>query len=408
MTDEVAEQVLRNNYLQTQAISLLEADAVERIREHQYLIRVLEREAGLDRALEFLPRGEEIDERRKANKGLTRPELAVLLSYGKMALYRDMIASSVPEDRYLSRELAAYFPAPLRRRYEDLMAGHRLAREIIATALTNSLVNRMGPVFAYRTRDETGADMASVARAYTIAREVFNVRALWQAIENLDSQVHANTQYSMMSRTTRLLKHGTHWFLDRPALIDDIAAAVQRFGPAARKLVVGTAEYLTGREYKRFEDARVLYADIGIPDDVARVMAGLHSLHSALDIIEVAEHTDADVLFVAAIYFRLGESLEVDWLRDQVERLTVEGRWQAMARNSMRENLYFLQGQITQQVLDVAGRQPPDKALANWSEARADRLIHVHDTISEMRTQGQMDFATLGVALQEIRRLTQV
>ena len=152
----------------------------------------------------------------------------------------------------------------------------------------------------------------------------------------------------------------------------------------------------------------MLYADIGIPDDVARVMAGLHSLHSALDIIEVAEHTDADVLFVAAIYFRLGESLEVDWLRDQVERLTVEGRWQAMARNSMRENLYFLQGQITQQVLDVAGRQPPDKALANWSEARADRLIHVHDTISEMRTQGQMDFATLGVALQEIRRLTQV
>jgi glutamate dehydrogenase len=408
MTDEVAEQVLRNNYLQTQAISLLEANAVERIREHQYLIRVLEREVGLDRELEFLPRGEEIDERRKAGKGLTRPELAVLLSYGKMALYRDMIASSVPEDRYLSRELVSYFPVPLQQRYEDLMADHRLAREIIATALTNSLVNRMGPVFAYRTRDETGADVASVARAYTIAREVFNIRALWQAIENLDNQVHANTQYSMMSRTTRLLKHGTHWFLDRPAMVDDIAAAVQRFGPAARKLVVGTAEYLTGREYKRFEDARVLYADIGIPDDVARVMAGLHSLHSALDIIEVAEHTDADVLFVAAVYFRLGEALEIDWLRDQVERLTVEGRWQAMARNSMRENLYFVQGQITQQVLDVAGRRPPDKALADWSEARADRLKHVHDTMAEMRTQGQMDFATLGVALQEIRRLTQV
>jgi glutamate dehydrogenase len=407
MTDEVAEQVLRNNYLQTQAISLLETNAVERIREHQYLMRVLEREVGLDRELEYLPTGEEIDERRKTGGGLTRPELAVLLSYGKMALYRDLIRSRVPEDRYLSRELIAYFPKPLQRRYEDLMAAHRLSREIIATLITNSLVNRMGPVFAYRTRDETGADVASVARAYTIAREVFNVRALWQAIEGLDNKVHANTQYSMMSRTTRLLKHGTHWFLDRTSVMDDIAGAVQRFGPAARKLTVGTSEYLTGREFKRFEDARALYTDIGIPDETARVMAGLHSLHSALDIAEVAEHSGADVLYVASVYFRLGERLEIDWLRDQVERLTVEGRWEAMARNSMRENLYTLQGEITGQVLEATSRRPPEQAVNAWSEPRTSRLEHIRDTIGEMRAQGQMDFPTLGVAMQEIRRLTQ-
>ena len=408
MTDEVAQQVLRNNYLQTQAISLLESNAVERIREHQYLIRILELESGLDRQLEFLPGAEEIDERRKAGKGLTRPELAVLVSYGKMSLYRDLIASHIPEDQYLGRELIEYFPKPLQRRYEALMGGHRLSREIIATLITNSLVNRMGPVFAYRTRDETGADVASVARAYTIAREVFNVRALWGAIEALDNSVHANTQYSMMSRTTRLLKHGTHWFLDRAALIDDIAGAVQRFGPFARQLVMGTSEYLTGRELKRFEDARALYADIGIPDEVARVMAGLHSLHSALDIIEVAQATEKDVLLVASIYFRLGEAIEIDWLRDQVERLAVEGRWQAMARNSMRENLYFLQGQITQQVLDAGGRRLPDKSVTNWIEGRHDRVEHVREIIGEMRAQGPMDFPTLGVAMQEIRRLTQI
>jgi glutamate dehydrogenase len=370
-------------------------------------MRVLEREIGLDRELEFLPNSDEIDERRRSGRGLTRPELAVLLSYGKMALYRDLIRSRVPEDRYLSRELIAYFPQPLQRRYEDLMGEHRLSREIIATLITNSLVNRMGPVFAYRTRDETGADVASVARAYTIAREVFNVRSLWQAIENLDNKVHANTQYSMMIRTTRLLKHGTHWFLDRVNAMDDIAGAVQRFGPAARKLIVGTAEYLTGRELKRFEDARALYTDIGIPDETARVMAGLHSSHSALDIAEVGEETGSDVLYVASVYFRIGEALEIDWLRDQVERLAVEGRWQAMARNSMRENLYALQGRITAQVLETSGRRQPEQALTSWSEARTDRIRHVRATIGEMRAQGQMDFPTLGVAMQEIRRLTQ-
>ena len=408
MTDEVAEQVLRNNYLQGQAISLLEANAVERIREHQYLIHALERRGTLDRALEFLPDDEMINERRTSGRGLSRPELSVLLSYGKMSLYTDMIASNVPEDPYLSHELISYFPKPLQRKYRNLMGQHRLSREIIATLVTNSLVNRMGPVFAYRTSDETGADLASVARAYAIAREVFDVRSLWSSIEELDNEVHANAQYSMMNRTTRLLKHGTHWLLDRPDLVRDIEAAVKRFANHARKICDNLEEYLAGRELRRFGEAFGLYKELGIPDGIARRMAGLHAMHSALDIIEVAQDAGASPAAAAHIYFTLGQELRIDWLRDQVEQLSVEGRWQAMARNSMRENLYHLQGQLTRLVIAANKRKPPPAAVQAWIAAHRERVDHVLTTSREMISMGSTDFPTLSVAMQEIRRLTQL
>ncbi len=408
MTDEVAELVLRNNYLQTQAISLLEAGASERINEHAYLIRLLERRGMLDRSLEFLPSDEEIGERNKAGRGLTRPELAVLLSYGKMALYSDMIGSNVPEDDYLGKELIGYFPLPLQRRYRELMNDHRLSREIIATLITNSIVNRMGPVFAYRTQDETGADLASVARAYAIAREVFDIRSLWADIEALDNEVHANAQYSMLNRTSRLLKHGTHWFLDRPQLVADISASVSRFGPPAMEISAAIADNLTGRELQRFNEAASLYQEIGIPDGVAARMASLHAMHSALDIVEVAQNTSETPAKVAQTYFALGEHLGLDWLRDQVERLAVSGRWQAMARNSMRENLYLLQGQLTLQVVQQGGRRrSPESAFQAWSDARTERIDHVVDIMGELRAVETMDFPTLSVAIQEIRRLSQ-
>ncbi len=152
-------------------------------------MRALEQSGELNAALEYLPNDEAIADRRKMGKGLTRPELAVILSYSKIWLYNKLIHSNVPEDKYLSRELVRYFPEPIRKRYGRHLGRHRLRREIIATATTNSLVNRMGPVFAIRAQEDTGAEVAAIARAYTIAREIFAMRDLWAAIESLDNRV---------------------------------------------------------------------------------------------------------------------------------------------------------------------------------------------------------------------------
>ncbi|MBV8495663.1 MAG: NAD-glutamate dehydrogenase, partial [Gammaproteobacteria bacterium] len=251
-TNEVAALVLRNNYLQGQAISTLELQGAARLPEFQHLIRSLERSGELNRTLEFLPSDEELGERRKSGTGLTRPELAILLAYGKIWLNNHLLASDVPEDPYLSAELTRYFPAAVQQRFHRAITHHRLRREIIATAVTNSLVNRMGPTFVSRTQEDTGAEPAQVARAYTAAREIFAMREVWEQIEALDNKVPAKLQYEAAFQTSRLLRHATYWLLAARRGLQ-VDAAVAEFREGVGRLEAISHEVLTGAELEHFE-----------------------------------------------------------------------------------------------------------------------------------------------------------
>src|SRR5256884_6551646 len=273
-TSEVASLVLRNNYLQSQALSTLEAQSAARLPEFQHLIRSLERPGELSRALEFLPSDDGLAERRKSGIGLTRPELAILLAYSKIWLNNHLLASDVPEDPYLSAELGRYFPAPLRERFPRAIARHRPRREIIATATTNSLVNRMGPTFVPRAQEDTGAGPAQVARAYSAAREIFAMRALWEHIEALDNKVPAGLQHEGPFHTSRPLPPPTHRLLtSRSPLPVDAAGGEFRAGVRALQAEIPPA--LTGAELTRFEESRARLAASGMPPPLAARVASL-------------------------------------------------------------------------------------------------------------------------------------
>ncbi|MGH2405716.1 MAG: NAD-glutamate dehydrogenase domain-containing protein, partial [bacterium] len=226
MTNEVAELVLRDNVGQTRALSNARAQAASMLDVHARYIASLEQMGRLDRAIEFLPTADALAERKAAGLGLTTPELAVLLAYTKIALFDVLVASDVPEDPYLSAELERYFPTPLRQRFRDRMQGHRLRREIIATSVTNTMVNQAGISFAFRLTEETTAAAPDIARAHAIAREVFAMPALWAEMEALDTRVAADTQTAMILEGRRLVERATRWLLRNRRPPFDIAAAI--------------------------------------------------------------------------------------------------------------------------------------------------------------------------------------
>jgi glutamate dehydrogenase len=406
MTDEVAELVLRNNYLQGQAISTLEAHAAERFNEHMHVVRVLQQSGDLDRALEFLPGEEEVAERRKQRRGLTRPELAIVLAYSKIWLNSKLVHSNVPEDPYLSKELERYFPSPIVRRFRQYLPRHRLRREIIATATANSLVNRMGPVFALRAQEDTGAAPADIARAYTIAREVFGIRDLWTAIEGLDNKVAAATQYAMMYQTSRLLRHMTYWFLQNYPTDLEIEKAVSRFAPGVELLMSNLHTVLAGNDLRRYREAVAASVATGVPEMIAQRVAGLLPMNSALDLVEVAQQHDVPVELTAATYFLLGERLGLDWVRDQVEGLVSDGHWQAVARSTLRDNLYSLQRGLAAKVLASGKVKEAEPAVDGWLAGRRQQIDYLQQTFREMKN-ARTDFPTLSVALQAVRRLAE-
>jgi glutamate dehydrogenase len=406
MTDEVAGLVLRNNYLQGQAISTGEFHSKERLGENASVIRMLERSGDLNRALEFLPSDEEIAERRKAGEGLTRPELAILLSYGKIWLYRALIHSNVPEDPYLSGELIRYFPGPVQRRFAARLKRHRLRREIIATAITNSLINRMGPVFPVRAQDDTGADPAAIARAYTTVREVFAVRDIWSQIEDLDNEIPASVQYTAMDRTTRLLRHASYWLIENHRERLDIERAVHRYAAPVRELWSELGSALSATAAARLDADRSKLIEQHVPERLATRIASLETLHCALDLVEVATAAKVGIGFAARTYFDIGERIGLAWIKEQIDGLTVEGQWQAAARRTVGDDLYGLQRRITGAALACKGRDPGAR-VDEWARRRAAPVDILKRILADLRTGSPPDFATLSVALQAVRRLAQ-
>jgi glutamate dehydrogenase len=194
MTDEVAEQVLRDNYEQNVLLGNARAQQHGMLTVHERLLHFLEEHGDLDRALEFLPGDAEIQRRNKEGLGLVSPEFAVLVAYAKLYLKDQLIGSSLPDDPWFESTLREYFPEPLRERYADEIAAHPLRREIITNAVANSMVNRGGITFAYRALEETGADPEQVARAYVVCREVFDLAGFVRAVEATDNLVSTQSQ----------------------------------------------------------------------------------------------------------------------------------------------------------------------------------------------------------------------
>ncbi|MGI9247347.1 MAG: NAD-glutamate dehydrogenase, partial [Steroidobacteraceae bacterium] len=407
MTDDVAALVLRDNYLQSQAISLLEATAVARLGDHAHFIRSLDLDGLLDRALEYLPSGEDMEDRRRSGLGLVRPELAIMVSYAKIALNAQLIQSDVPEDPYLGLELNRYFPPRLTRRYGELLGEHRLRREIIATATTNSIVNRMGPTFVARTQQDTGADAATVARAYAIARESFEVREIWNAIEALDNKVAAATQYGMVRETVALIRQATYWMIQRHRNALGIEQQVARLRPGIRELARAPLQWLQGAERTAYEARATQLARAGVPADLTRRIAACNPLHCAPDIVELALARRITVEAAAHAYFGIGAHFGLDWLREQIEALDAEGHWHSVARGSLREALFEVHRSLAQGVFEGSRETDPAKAVARWLTRHEAAAKHARAVMNDIRQQTtEVDFASLSVALQSVRRVT--
>ena len=401
MTDDVAALVLRNNYLQSQALSTAALWAVARLPEHRHLIRQLERAGELNRALEFLPDDETLTERQRAGMGLTRPELAVLLSYGKIWLNHHLLESDVPEDPYLAGELTRYFPKAVSARFAPEIAQHRLRREIISTATTNSLVNRMGPAFVLMLQEETGATPARITRAWTAAREVFDMRALWTRIEALDNQVAARAQYEMMDASAGLLRHITCWLLARREELS-VDAAVEQLREGVRELTSGITDVVTGGWRERHDAILKQHTTAGVPVGIAQHVAALDALDAALDIVELAAARRLSVMVVARAWFDLGVSLGLDWLRGRVEALQTDGSWQAVARTELRNGLQRTHRALVEKALTSRGSA--DARVAAWLATGGAPLARWRQMLEDLRTGGG-DFATLSVGAEALRKL---
>jgi glutamate dehydrogenase len=406
MTDEIAEQVLRDNYLQTQSITVSSAAGGHLLDRMARYMRALEKAGDLDRAIEYLPDDEVVAERFAKGLGMTRPELAVLMSYAKITLYDEILSSDLPDDPYMQGVLLNYFPHPLRETYGKQIAEHRLNREIIATVVTNEVINRVGMTFIHEVREKTGMSPADIVRAYTISREIFAMDALFAGIEALDNKAPAALQAAMLMECGRLIERGTVWFLRQGPHPLDINAQVESYGGQVARLSEDIEELLAEADRNLLTEQFTAFRERGAPDDLARDTAKLSFLVPACDIVRLARAADLEVLEVGRAYFAIGARFGFDWLRRAAGHLPSDGAWDKLAVNAIVDDLYGNQSELTSRVIEgLAELSAGDGAIDNWAEQRRPQVLRSEQLVAELQAGAAPDLAMLAVANRQLRSM---
>jgi glutamate dehydrogenase len=401
MTDEVAGLVLRDNYQQTQSLSVMSAQGAGALESQGRFMRLLEGRKFLDRGLEYLPNDEALAERQAKGTGLTRPELAVLLAYAKMATFEALLASEMPDDPHFADDLERYFPIPLRERFAAAIGRHRLRREIIATVVTNSLINRVGATFIHELMDRTGQAADDIARAYTVARDTFSLRDLWAAIEALDTKAPASAQAAMMLELGGVVERCTLWFLRNETQPLAIAATVARYRPGIVELAAALDGMMSEDRRRAVAGVAQPWIEAGVPAELASGVARLRTLASGADIVRTAAREGRGVVETARVYFALGDRLGFDWVRDCAGRLVPESHWQRMALQALADDCRAQQCLLAAKILEANGAID-EGTVETWAERNKATVGRVDHLLGDLRAGAQVDLAMLTVANRQL------
>jgi glutamate dehydrogenase len=423
MTDEVASLVLRDNYEQTQAISVTQSLGESALDEQARFMRALERVGKLDRVIEGLPDDDAIAERHTAHLGLTRPEIAVVQAYSKIVLYQDLLSSDLPDDPVLADDLLLYFPQQLRSRFLPAIERHKLRREIIATRVTNSMMNRLRPSFVMQSAEETGKSAGDVARAFIIVRESFDIPAIWSEIEGLDNKIPASAQISMLISVGQLLDRAILWLLRRSDGKLDIASTIAELQPGVTALSERLETVLPASLLSLLRTRETKLLDKKIPATLAARIARLDVMSSAMDIVRVARRTVAgtspaappvasapgEIAAVAKVYFGVGARFDLDRLRSGAAAIAAETPWQKAAVAHVIDDLFSYQSTLTTRIIaeEGAGAGAPAGPVEAWL-ARRPRIVERVDTLlHDIQTATTIDLAMLSVVTRQLRALVE-
>ncbi len=406
MTDTVADLVLADNYDQTQAISIERTKTLNHVKEHARFIQMLEKSGSLNRELEFLPSDEILKEYAASKRGLTAPEISVLLAYSKIHIYDILLDSDVPDDDFLRNVVEQYFPETLVKKYRSTIAEHRLRREIVATYITNKMVNQAGPLFAFQLSETTGASYADIARAFMCSREIFSIDQIWSQIEELDNKVDANIQIQMLNDAAGLLERSSLWLLRNRRMPIDIQQTVDYFKPGIEELRTCIPRSFAKPNKILHKKRKDLLIKARVPAEIAEQVAAFVALSSSMDLVEVANDRDIEMNIASSVYFSIGDILDLHWLRDNIADLQADNHWHLLAKSSLRNQLHRVQRLLTADML-AASKGTAKQRIDNWDTRNIKAKQRFKNVLRELKRSGKLDFPMLSVALGELQILRQ-
>lgn len=388
MTKEVADLVLLDNFKQNQSITISEASTALTIDMFGKFISHLEQNGILDRTVEFLPSDAEIARRASTGEKLTRPELAVILSYAKMMVRDELENSKLAEDEYFSPLLISYFPKSMQDRFRSEILSHHLKKDIILTMITNKIVNELGGPIIHLIQNDTGALMCDIVRSYSIISYIFDLDNLWLQVETESLNLSNEIRIAMFTDLVKVLRRGISWFiknLDHPI---EISKAIAFYTDATKKLSSSIGNLILGDAKEKLEYKTNYYISNNVNKDLASKIALLDSFISIFDIIFVSNKTKAANVEVAKIYFEVSDKFNIDWLRKSCEKQYNDSYWNRLSIQAMKDDLYDKQRRLLTKIVEsnISGLN-----VTTWLEQNADTSRDFINFVENLKLQENID-----------------
>ncbi|MDA0901921.1 MAG: NAD-glutamate dehydrogenase [Proteobacteria bacterium] len=408
MTDNVAEHVLTDNRLQTQILTIENSKGHLALGDQAQFLKMMERSGLLNSKVEFLPNEKEIAKRQYEKKGMTRPELSVMLSYSKMDLYAKILDSGLTKDKYFQSYLHNYFPVQLQEKFAKEIDSHRLRDEVIATVICNKIVNRVGITLMRQIAHDNGVAVNDVIKNCIIVCDSFDLDKVWQNIESLDGKVDHKVQVRMFLAINKLLERSILWLL-RNHKSKDIQSSINEFKSTISELCHILYNILADASRESYDRKVAEYLESKVPNNLVHKIASMDPLASAYDIIEISNKSKFDIKTAGQIYFEVGTRLHLKWLRSRVSGANIDNYWQKLSSKTILEDLYNYQMRIAQQVVDFSCKNkdfcPTGPSLDSWID-NVSLLVDRYDLfISDLRSQVNPDLSVFVVALNRIKAL---
>ena len=393
MTPEVERLVLRNNYLQTQAITITSFNQKIKIDDQESLMKKLAVFANLDRENEFLPSTDEMNSRKNRKDYLTRPELCVLFAYSKIYLYQELLKSSLINEKYFEQDLINYFPKQMQERFRDDIVNHKLAKEIIATSVNNSIINRVGITFMNNILESRQCKPCDVIRAYIVIREIFSLRKIWTQIESLDFKIPFNIQVELCATINGFIHKCIHMLLSHHFAPLPITQMVENMLPCINIL----NDFVTNKSEKTGINSRKkILQERGIPSEIAFDIA---KTIEEMQMFQMVVHNHKPELLEKQIsgYYALRNEVAIDQLSNWIANIPVES---VLHKNAIRElelKLYAKYCTLSQRF-----SHNYDNNKEKWMEEKQKQLALFAKLVDDIAKSQKQDFALVSMIVDKI------
>ena len=399
MTDDVAQMVLEDNRLQTLALSIAESGGAQALPGHVRTIELLEEAGRIDRKVEGLHGSDELLRRGQENRGLTRPELAVVLSMSKIALQEAAEALELATEELLEPELFAAFPKAMRSAHAESIRHHRLRNEIIATRVANRLVNRLGPDVALDMTEEEGASLGQVVVAFLVAERLLDLDQLWVQIET--AELPESVRIELFGIAARSVHSHLADILRAAGGEMRVSALCQLFEPGVRKIAVAATKLIRAEVRNEAAARRDHLLALGASEEIVRGLVRLYELDGVFGLAALAAHKNFDELALTRAYTTLGEVLGLDWAQQQVARFVPKDQWERLLTAGLSRDFE----QLRIDFLSRARGKDPVAAVDQWVVRQEARIKQFRELIRRARHEGSVSASMLAQIAGQARIL---